>query len=93
MLWRYQSAIGNGILAFACLMFLIQGGAMAEIGILSQKSQSGTERFQVSAEFGGEAVFDLETELIWERSPSRSGAVWSRAPVLCVSKAVGGRKG
>ncbi len=93
MLWRLHSAVGNGILAFACLMLLIQGAGAGEIGILSQKSESGTERFQVLEEFGGEAVFDLETELIWERSPSRSAAVWSRAPVLCARKSVGGRKG
>ena len=93
MLWRHQSAIGNVILAVACLMLLTQGGAAAEIGIWSQKSESGTERFQVLEEFGGEAVFDLETELVWERSPSRSAAVWSRAPVLCARKSVGGRKG
>jgi hypothetical protein len=51
------------------------------------------QRFDVLEEFGGEAVLDKETGLVWEQSPEVGQVEWSLARGLCAQKAVGGRKG
>jgi hypothetical protein len=40
-----------------------------------------------------EAVLDLETGLVWERSPGTTQRNWNNAITHCYSKEVGGRKG
>jgi Protein of unknown function (DUF1566) len=52
-----------------------------------------TERFQVLTQFGGVAVLDRETHLVWERAPSPALLTWSSAFAACLPKATGGRKG
>ena len=51
------------------------------------------ERFQVLAPFGGMAVLDKETGLVWERVPGNSRDNWANAFSLCYFKSYGGRKG
>ena len=57
-------------------------------------------RFKVLAAFGGAAVFDQETGLVWEKSPSTTKTPWSpyapgaaTAHVACDTKVVGNRLG
>jgi hypothetical protein len=51
-------------------------------------------RFIVLSNFGGAAVLDRETGLVWEKSPSSSTQTFDFAPFsLCNSKNVGGRTG
>lgn len=50
-------------------------------------------RFQVLKSFGDAAVFDKETGLVWERSPSTTTTSWVFALGQCYQSAVGGRKG
>src|SRR5262245_38164787 len=52
-----------------------------------------SERFHVLAAFQDQAVFDRETGLVWERSPSTQPMPWSSARLFCARKAVGGRGG
>ena len=60
------------------------------------KKLPGTSRFTVLADFGGAAVRDNETGLVWEQSPDVIERVWERAldPLgatqYCVNKTVGG---
>lgn len=50
-------------------------------------------RFKVLSEFNGAAVFDKETGLVWERSPSTTDRTWFQTLSNCYNKNVGGRKG
>lgn len=52
-----------------------------------------TERFEVLAQFGGIAVLDRETQLVWERAPSPALLTWGSAFAACLPKTTGGRKG
>jgi Protein of unknown function (DUF1566) len=51
----------------------------------------------VLPQFGGEAVLDKETGLVWERSPSPDAVPWTGifggAVAMCYAKLVGGRRG
>jgi hypothetical protein len=50
-------------------------------------------RFEVLNQFNGEAVFDKETGLVWERSPSTDPLDWLTAQANCNSQPVGNRFG
>lgn len=50
-------------------------------------------RFIVLSNFGGKAVLDRETGLVWEQSPSLERGSWRGAHQLCIGKIVGNRGG
>jgi hypothetical protein len=50
-------------------------------------------RFEVLTNFNNKAVRDLETGLIWERSPALTPLNWDTAVSHCNSLAVSGRRG
>ena len=52
-----------------------------------------TKRFTVLAAFGGAAVLDNETGLVWEQSPSTNTSSWIGAEARCIRLATGGRLG
>jgi hypothetical protein len=56
---------------------------------------ASNNRFIVLEDWNSEAVLDLETGLVWERSPANSTTftTWSAARLGCINKNVGGRKG
>jgi len=58
-----------------------------------QSHDGPSQRFLILQEFQGEAVFDRETQLIWERTPGPAETRWKNAGVLCALKSVGGRPG
>ena len=84
---------GTGAVAALLGLTCLLQGATTESLLPAVTSETGVERFQVLEHFLGKAVLDRETQLIWERSPSSRGAVWSDAPIFCALKSVGGRKG
>jgi hypothetical protein len=56
------------------------------------------KRFIVLSAFGGAAVLDLETGLVWEQSPETAPGFttavdWYNAHLSCLFRTVGGRKG
>jgi hypothetical protein len=55
--------------------------------------QKGASRFKVLKQFGGEAVFDKETGLVWEEAPASSTVNWATAEINCVTLPIGGRRG
>ncbi|HEU4684544.1 MAG TPA: DUF1566 domain-containing protein [Nitrospira sp.] len=57
----------------------------------SAADPSGAPRFALL--FGGAAVKDNHTGLIWEQEPDREHDVWSRSNERCASKDIGGQKG
>ena len=50
-------------------------------------------RFKVLGDFGGAAVLDKETGLVWEQSPDTTTRTWFNALSHCYQRVVGGRKG
>ena len=83
----YSSLIA--IVAF--VMFVSQ--AAAKPVPTWDKQINGPGRFKVLSKFGGAAVLDKETGLVWEQSASTAGETWFDARFTCADKAVGGRLG
>lgn len=55
---------------------------------------NGAKRFKVLKQFDEEAVLDLETGLVWQRSPSPTSQFdWGESAALCIGTAIGGRRG
>lgn len=57
------------------------------------KKFPSTSRFTALSDFGGAAVRDEETGLVWETTPETSEMSWTDARTLCADKDIGGRKG
>lgn len=81
------------MLALLPLALVTVGADAVELQDWEIKVEDQDQRFTVLKEFNSEAVLDNETQLVWERSPSPTGAEWTSAPMRCAIKSVGGRKG
>lgn len=57
------------------------------------KKLPSTSRFTVLPDFGGAAVRDNETGLVWEQSPETKTVNWSAARFHCTIRKIGGRMG
>jgi hypothetical protein len=57
------------------------------------KKVPNASRFTALSDFGGAAVRDEETGLVWEATLEQSEMSWTDARTLCADKDVGGRKG
>jgi Protein of unknown function (DUF1566) len=57
------------------------------------KKLPNTSRFTLLTDFGGAAVRDNETGLVWEQSPETKTMNWSGARFHCTSRRIGGRMG
>jgi hypothetical protein len=58
------------------------------------KNLPSASRFTVLADFGGAAVRDNNTGLVWEQAPDATiGRVWPIALAYCLNKPVGGTRG
>lgn len=60
-------------------------------GSVCGADSSGPSRFTL--EFGGAAVRDNQTGLVWEQEPDRIHDVWGASVTRCSTKVVGGQKG
>lgn len=71
------------------------GVRVSEAGDLSSwdKVVKPNARFAVLSSFGGEAVLDQETQLVWERAPSTVAVAWPDARLACANRDAGGRLG
>lgn len=56
-------------------------------------SKHACPRFTVLSDWGGEAVLDKETGLVWEREPSKQTFRWNKAELHCNNLDVSHRKG
>lgn len=96
MTHRLMPALG---LVMAALLTLVAGPALADtVGPYyaapswDQTLPSNT-RFVVLSNFGGAAVLDRESGLVWEKSPDLSPRAWDNARNFCVQKSIGSRMG
>jgi len=89
----YHVYLRVAILALLPMALVTVGADAVEFQGWGIKVENQGQRFTVLKEFNGEAVLDNETQLVWERAPSPTGAEWTTAPFRCAVKSVGGRKG
>ena len=80
----------TGILGTVLLMSVPNTGLPSDPGVGMQVAAS---RFHILEQYGGEAVLDTETFLIWERTPSSSETAWANASLRCALSSTGGRLG
>src|SRR6188768_4297245 len=89
--------LGSFILSgWVCNAFAEEQSSAPDRQILSQswdKKLSGASRFTVLSDFGGAAVRDNETGLVWEQSPETKTVNWMNARFQCTSRKIGGRMG
>jgi hypothetical protein len=72
------------------------GGSSTNLSGVTQnwdKNLPSNSRFTVLAAFGGAAVRDNNTGLVWEQSPEMQNHNWFQALPLCANKIVGGTAG
>jgi hypothetical protein len=83
------------LIAMAMLVIFVPTAALAAgaAGFPTWSSKFAKGRFTVLPLFGSAAVFDKETGLVWEQSPSTSTFSWFDALFHCYQLEVGGRKG
>ncbi|OQW34311.1 MAG: hypothetical protein A4E19_02295 [Nitrospira sp. SG-bin1] len=67
--------------------------AAAPLESWDDKIPNANQRFKVLTGFGGAAVLDKETQLVWEKSPATSVHNWLTARIQCTGRTTGGRKG
>ena len=68
------------------------GGAAGNYTMRWDARNASASRFTVLTDFGGAAVRDNNTGLVWEQAPSTM-ATWTDARLQCIDKAVGGARG
>lgn len=81
-------------IALAILVVLVPAAVLAKGAPVPTWSQHLTKgRFTALRPFGGNAVLDKETGLVWEQSPDASTRTWVDALAHCYQREVGARKG
>jgi|CXWL01.1.fsa_nt_gi hypothetical protein len=89
------------VLAMSGGLFLMAGERVAQAAPPDKskpnqswdENQTGTARFTVLSAFGGAAVRDNNTGLVWEQAPEATQLTWAAAAQKCINKAVGGTVG
>ena len=84
--------IGLGV-TVAALLWLVDPAGAIPLESWDDKIPRADTRFKVLTEFGGAAVLDKETQLVWERYPSVAFNTWFEARPACLNLTVGRRKG
>jgi len=101
---RHRLFYASGLLAIATLVLVADAEAQTTaVGpyyatpswdqTLACTSPANCPRFIVLSNFGGSAVLDRETGLVWERSPDQTPRNWDPAQAACRNKVVGRRFG
>lgn len=71
---------------------LVAAGAAAKPPVWDLRIDKAS-RFKVLKPFGGAAVLDRETGLVWQQAPAATADQWSNAMTICLRTAIGGRGG
>jgi len=86
------SVIGMGIAMSGLALGATGTGPYYAAPSWSQKLPAST-RFIVLSDWGGTAVLDRETGLVWEQSPSTNFDTWYNQSLHCINLNTGGRRG
>ena len=86
---KTQYSILSAVFAF----ILFSSPLAAQVGTPWDQQINSPSRFQVLIDFGGAAVFDSETGLVWEQAPIISELSWNDAQNHCNTLSKGGRQG
>ena len=81
-----------GLIALVAFALLAPLSALAG-GVPWQEPINTPDRFIILASYENNAVFDAETGLVWEKSPSTTPQNWVAAQLFCNNKIVGNRRG
>ena len=76
-----------------CLLWFVDPAGAIPLESWDDIIPSALTRFKVLTEFGGAAVLDKETQVVWEQAPAATFQDWNASRSLCIGKSVGGRKG
>lgn len=76
-----------------CVLWFAQSVGAIPLESWDDKITNANLRFKVLSEFGGAAVLDKETGLVWEKTPGPGTSPWSAGFLACLKKSVGGRMG
>ena len=68
-------------------------GVGLSLALVTNQSLAEQRETRFVLVFGGAAVKDSQTGLIWEQEPDREHDVWSRSNERCRTKTVGGQSG
>ena len=88
-----STRIWGVMVAGLCVLWFAQSAGAAPLESWDDKIPNANQRFKVLSEFGGAAVLDKETKLVWEQSPGPGTSPWSAGFLACLRKSVGGRMG
>jgi uncharacterized protein DUF1566 len=88
-----KSRPSTTLLVTALAITLFASPLAAQVGTTWDKIFSGPVRFKLLSDFGNAAVFDKETGLVWERSPSTTSYTPLDAHAHCNTLLVGNRFG
>jgi Protein of unknown function (DUF1566) len=101
--WASSRGIVAAIIIAAACSFLAytqfkphaQGKEEVIAGIIKnwQQAHPAAERFVILPDFNNEAVFDKDTSLVWELSPTPTHVTWNEARATCVTRTTGSQKG
>jgi len=80
------------LIALGAFLLCVAAAAAGPVPIWDNQITSPS-RFKVLNEFGGAAVLDKETGLVWEQAPSTSDFSWFNAHVHCNLLSAGARLG
>ena len=78
----------KSIVVKVCLL-----GVALVLAFMSDPGAAEQREARFTLVFGGAAVKDSQTGLIWEQEPDREHDVWGRSNERCVTKTVGGQSG
>ena len=83
------------LIAMALLVIFVPAAALAKgaSGFPTWSQHLTKGRFTVLPLFNSDAVFDKETGLVWEKTPSTGVGDWFNRLTRCYNLEVGGRKG
>lgn len=88
-----SSRIWGIAVAGLCMLWFVDPAGAIPLESWDDKIPNANQRFKVLPEFGGAAVLDKETQLVWEQSPQTTIHDWNAARVQCTNRPIGGRKG